>query len=205
MQFDGYDYLIGADEVGRGCLAGPLVAAALAVKVENLKQLEGISDSKKLTPDQRLKYLKRLFPYIDAFSVVSLSSRFIDKYGIKKANIFALEKAVGNLASKFLGGSRTLALVDHYKINLAYPGMDIVSSSHADRDFEIVALASIFAKVLRDFCLVCLEEEFPEFSFANHKGYGTENHLRELKLIGPVSIHRQSFKPLCQPVLFDNF
>jgi|GEM_PF-830444 len=202
MNFYEYDYLIGVDEVGRGSLAGPLVASAVAVKTANLSKLERIVDSKKQTQSQRIKNMRELFPCVEYFSVVSIPSAFIDRYGIKKANRFALEKALFSVLTRISPEKSSLVLVDHFHLQFSHPGARIYSFSHADSQFGIVSLAATLAKVLRDLCLTCLEELYPSYSFSCHKGYGTDGHLKELLISGPVKIHRKSFRPICQPKLF---
>lgn len=203
MNFYEFDYLIGADEVGRGSLAGPLVASAVAVKTDSLSHLEKLVDSKKQSHALRLKNIRKFFSLIEFFSVVSIPSTLIDRHGLKKANQLALEKAVLSVLKRIPPGKSSLVLVDHFHLQAIHPGAKIYSFSHADSQFEVVSLAATFAKVLRDLCLTCLEEEFPAYSFSCHKGYGTCNHLKELKASGPAKIHRESFRPVNQPRLFE--
>lgn len=196
-----YDYLVGADEVGRGCLAGPLVASAVAVKPSLLNLLEGIVDSKLLDHRQRKERLKKVFHLIDYFSIVSVSSREIDKKGISECNEKAILMAIERVISK-TEGKKVLVIVDHIKISFSRGDVQIISVPKADQNFKPVSLASILAKVSRDLTLACLEEEFSSFSFSEHKGYGTKKHLKEIQEFSPTPIHRKSYKPVLNVRLF---
>lgn len=200
-RFFNYDYLVGADEAGRGCLAGPVVAAAVAIKSENLPEISDATDSKAQHHSSRKSSLRKHFDKIEFFSAVSFSARSIDEKGISRANQKALETAVRNVVA-LLKGHRVLVVVDHFYIDLKEEGVDAVSFPKADSKCKPVSLASTLAKVLRDLALCSLEDEFSCFSFSCHKGYGTQKHLTEIRRFDLTPVHRKSFRPVQNQTLF---
>jgi ribonuclease HII len=205
IDFEGCKYLIGADEAGRGSLAGPLVAAAVAVDRKLLEEIRGADDSKKLNPRKRIGILKKVFEKIACFSALSISPAEIDAIGIQNANRLALSLVVEDVAEKIRridSEASIAAIVDHYQIECAFPEVEVYSFDKADSKFDVVGLASIIAKVVRDSILSAAEEYHTRYSFSRHKGYGTEEHLKEIFSYGFCSIHRKSFKPVSQGKLF---
>ena len=186
----GYRYIAGIDEVGRGPLAGPVVAAAVVLPDEidgDRKPL--IKDSKQLRPSLR----ETLFPYITEVAIgigVGLSdAQTIDSKGIAKATRLAMKKAVDQLSP-----SPDFLLVDYLHIpEIRLPQKGI---THGDCLCFSIACASIIAKVTRDRMMIELDKAYPEFKFAEHKGYGTPEHLECLQRLGPSPIHRCSFQPV---------
>lgn len=180
----GYRLIAATDEVGRGCLAGPVVAAAVILPFPC--GVEGIRDSKKLTDKKRRVLSGRIKEHALAWSINEVSVGEIDTLGIQKASILAMTKAVRNLSLK-----PEFVLIDG-KISLP---VSIPQKSFIKGDDISIAIgaASIIAKVYRDDLMIRLEDEFPGYGLASHKGYGTELHCSLIKRLGPSSIHRTTF------------
>lgn len=186
----GYSRVAGIDEAGRGPLAGPVVAAAV-IMPDNFeadwKPL--INDSKQLSPSLR----ERLFLCINNVAIgigVGLSDvQTIDSRGIVKATRLAMKRAVDQLAPP-----PDSLLVDYMSIpEIKLPQKGI---THGDCLCFSIACASIIAKVTRDHMMVELDRTYPEYKFAEHKGYGTPEHLDCLRRLGPSPVHRCSFQPV---------
>ena len=186
----GYRAVCGVDEVGRGPLAGPVVAAAVILPAD--EQIEGLDDSKKLSPLRREKLFDAIANSSALCSVGVIDNECIDKMNILKASLMAMRKAVMDLKQ-----SPDFVLVDGtFTIpNIDYPQLAVVKG---DGRCRAIAAASIVAKVTRDRIMDRLEALYPSFSFSKHKGYPTADHLDELNLNGPCEIHRKSFKPVAQ-------
>jgi len=198
---------IGLDESGRGPLAGPVVAAAVAFnpkceikKIKNhpsfLFLLKNVRDSKKISPKKREKiYQEVLKTSFLIFGVGKVSPKVIDKINIFKATKRAMERAVKNLEKKLnLKNKKKILLLDgNFKINSDYSQISIVKG---DQKNFFISLASILAKVHRDKLMINLAKKFPQYGFEKHKGYATKTHLRALKKCGPCKIHRASFFPV---------
>ena len=186
----GYRYIAGIDEAGRGPLAGPVVAVAVILPDDfeaDWKPL--VNDSKQLSPSLR----EKLFPYINEVAIsigVGLSdAQTIDSKGIAKATRLAMKKAVDQLIPQ-----PDFLLVDYLNIpEIRLPQKGI---THGDCLCFSIACASIIAKVTRDHLMVELDKAYPEYKFAEHKGYGTPEHLECLRRFGPSPIHRCSFQPV---------
>lgn len=179
----------GIDEAGRGCLAGPVFAAAVILPVDH--GIAGLNDSKQLTAAQR----ERLFPLIQqralAFAIATASVEEIDRLNILQANLLAMRRAVAAL-----GIEPTLCLVDGNidpKLGMATRCVVGGDALHAE-----IMSASILAKVARDAEMLRLDAEHPGYGFAQHKGYGTAQHLAALRELGPSAAHRMSFAPCAQ-------
>ena len=186
----GYSSICGVDEVGRGPLAGPVVAAAVILP-HNIK-IEGLTDSKKLSPAKR----DRIFDEIAQLGLVCavgiLDNTDIDKINILQASLMAMRKAVIDLQEK-----PEIVLVDGN-----YPIPKIMQPQYAviggDALCQSIAAASVVAKVTRDRIMDHYQALYPSFSFAKHKGYPTSAHIAELKEHGPTDIHRKTFKPVAE-------
>ena len=181
----GYDLIAGVDEAGRGPLAGPVVAAA--VSLASGWQLEGLDDSKKLSPQIR----ERFFPIIKdqalGYGIGIVDVKTIDKINILQAALLAMKYAVGALPEK-----PNLLLIDGNKsIDYEAEQWTIVKG---DSLSQSVAAASILAKVTRDKLMKQYHEQFPRYAFDKHKGYGTRLHRDLIKKHGPCPIHRRTFK-----------
>lgn len=183
----GYELIGGIDEVGRGPLAGPVVAA-VAILPRNA-QLPGINDSKKLSPTQRERLCKNISNTVIDWGIGIVDEQTIDKINILQATYMAMGKAVKSLRLKphFL-------LVDGHKIpHLDIPQKPIIKG---DQLSISIAAASILAKVVRDRMMIEYDNEFPHYGFAQHKGYGTESHIEAIKKYGICKLHRRSFEPI---------
>ncbi|MBM3330817.1 ribonuclease HII [candidate division WOR-3 bacterium] len=177
----------GVDEVGRGALAGPVVAAA--VILPRHATIAGVDDSKKLTPLRR----ERLEPEIKlrsvAWAVGAASHRFIEEQNIARASFRAMRLAVRRLRVQ-----PELILADGWAIpDVGLPCHGII---HGDRSSLSIACASIIAKVWRDRLMIRLSRNYPGYGLDRHKGYGTAAHLRALRELGVSPIHRRTFKPV---------
>lgn len=180
----GYQYIVGTDEVGRGPLAGPVVAAAVILPPDF--EAFGINDSKKLSENKR----NELDSYIKykalAYSIQEVSVEDIDRLNILHAAELAMKQAVQALPFGdicFIDGENQL--------NLHIPTKNIIKG---DSRSVSIAAASIIAKVYRDQLMVDYEKLYPEYGFAKHKGYGTAEHYEALHQYGPSPIHRRSFR-----------
>ena len=183
--------VIGLDEVGRGCLAGPVVAAAVLVLNSKYKiQNSEIKDSKKLSQERREKIYKELIKDKNIkWGIGKVSEKVIDKINILEATKLAMEKAIDKLGKK----PDYLILDGNFKINLKVPQKPIIK---ADEKVFSCAAASILAKVTRDRMMDKFHKKYPKYKFDKNKGYPTKSHKRILKKHGPCKIHRKSFYPV---------
>ncbi len=188
----GYHAICGVDEVGRGPLAGPVVAAAVIMPVD--LHIDGLTDSKKLSPLRREKIFEEIVRLELPCAVGMLDNECIDKMNILKASLMAMRKAVMDLKQ-----APDFVLVDG---NYPIPKIDIAQFSVVGGDLrcQSIAAASVIAKVTRDKIMDKYQALYPSFSFSKHKGYPTPDHLSELKEFGPTDIHRKSFKPVAEIV-----
>ena len=184
----GYHHICGVDEVGRGPLAGPVVAAAVILPVDI--KIEGLNDSKKLTPLRREKIFETIVELGLICAIGVIDNNDIDRLNILKASLMAMRKAVMDLKQ-----APDFVLVDgDYTIpNISTPQFAVVGG---DALCQSVAAASVIAKVTRDRMMDKYQGLYPSFNFSKHKGYPTPEHLEELKDNGPTEIHRRSFKPV---------
>lgn len=185
----GYQKIACIDEVGRGCLCGPVTAAAVILP-EDLC-LEGINDSKKLSPKKREAYFNLIQQEALAIGIGEVSHEEIDQLNIKNATKKAMLLAIDNLKTR--SGEKVVpdyVLVDAETIETSLPQEGIIQG---DGKVQGIAAASIIAKVTRDRQLVELSEKYPEYGLEKHKGYGTKVHREALKHFGPTPIHRKSF------------
>ncbi len=180
------NYLVGADEVGRGCLFGPVVAAA--VILGNNYNFD-LKDSKKLSEKKRIKLLSKIERNAIKISIGKASVKEIDFLNIKEASLLAMKRAILGLKVKNI--EVIVDGIDIPKIN--YPCKAIIK---ADDKIPEVMAASIVAKVHRDNLIIALSKKYPDFSLEKNKGYPTKEHLNILKSLGPTKYHRMSFKPV---------
>jgi len=183
----GFFPIAGADEAGRGPLAGPVVAAAVILNWKSVP--DGLNNSKKLTAKRR----ETLFDEILASSIVSIASsgpKQIDQTDIRKASLDAMRRAISGLALKPAYG-----LFDGRDVpeGLLCPGKAVVKG---DARSLSIAAASIVAKVMRDRVMVAAHHIYPDYGFDRHAGYGTAYHLEALQKCGPSPLHRMSFRPI---------
>lgn len=192
----GYAQIAGLDEAGRGAWAGPLCAAAvvLPLGLDGLSTaLAGVRDSKMLTPNRRKELLSVIQKVAVAIGVGWGTPAEIDLWGIVTATHLAMGRAVSEL-----GGSVNALLVDY----LALPELDLPQRSlpKADALCLSVAAASIVAKVRRDELMIALDDRYPGYGFAQHKGYGTPQHREALERLGCSAVHRVSWRPMQDPI-----
>ncbi len=181
----GFARIAGVDEAGRGCLAGPVVAAA--VIVDPGVSLPGVDDSKELNPEERVRLAGEIRRTSRAFSVCSISAETIDRVNILEATRLAMRGALAGLAP-----APDCAVIDALFLSgLSYPCLPVV---RGDSISYAVACASILAKVARDASMVALEDAHPGYGFAVHKGYGVPEHLAALGRLGPSPVHRMTFR-----------
>lgn len=173
--------LAGADEAGRGALAGPLVAAAVVL---GGREISDLNDSKALSPDHRERVFGSLLCQAEAVSVVAFPAWWIDRHGVGRANREALTEALSSLRSS--AGCR---LADG---NLAL-GQDVECLPRADSKSAAVAAASVVAKVVRDDAMGALSELHSGYGFERNRGYGTAEHRGALVELGPCRVHRLSY------------
>lgn len=190
-------HIAGIDEAGRGALAGPVVAAAviLSLSQEIQEKLQGVNDSKKLSAQAREALFLRITHYALAYSISHQPASMIDAIGIMPANKLAMQTAVAQLAP-----TPEFLLVDG-RIRLAQLNIPQQAIVRGDSQSLSIAAASILAKVTRDRLMIEMDRQYPQYGFAQHKGYGTEMHRIALKKYGPSPIHRHSFAPIRQTLL----
>lgn len=216
----GYGYVCAVDEVGMGCLAGPVVVCAVGMTSnfykKNHKKLHWLMESKLLRANQRERYAEELMKEKDLVYSLALSSpKIIDKLNIYQAARLAMRRAVGKLvlSSKYyvlrkrktrntkyvMHNTKAVVLVDGpYKIvGLKIDQIPIIKG---DQKVFAIACASIIAKVYRDKMMVRYAKKYPGYGFEKHKGYGTEYHKIRLAYLGPCEIHRKSFAPVAKLV-----
>ncbi len=185
----GFRVIAGLDEAGRGPLAGPVVAAAVVLPQKG--KWTGVDDSKKLSPAQREKIFPLLLEKALGVGVGIVEAQEIDRLNILQASLKAMQLAVGNLSlpPDFL-------LIDGiHSLLLPLPQQTIPKG---DQRCLSIAAASIVAKVTRDRLMAAYHDQYPQYNFARHKGYGTREHIAALRKYGCCPIHRQSFKTIYQ-------
>ncbi|WP_442763484.1 ribonuclease HII [Malikia spinosa] len=179
----------GVDEAGRGPLAGPVVAAA--VILDERQPIAGLADSKKLSAARRDQLYDEIRAKALCCCVAQASVEEIDRLNILQATLLAMQRAVAGLRLK-----PGLVLVDGNRL----PLLEMRAEAIVKGDAKVAAIsaASILAKVTRDRGLELLDQRYPQYGFARHKGYGTAEHLQALRLHGPCPEHRRSFAPVAQ-------
>lgn len=192
--------IAGADEAGRGPLAGPVVAAAVVLPVDWIRnglpeELEGLNDSKQLTAGRRQEYFSFLTGVAHVrFAVARVDAATIDTLNILQATHQAINQALAELEPP----PEYVLLDGLFVKSLHFPQTALVKGD--SRSYSIAA-ASVLAKVTRDRLMLEYDRAFPGYGFADHKGYGTAQHLAALAAHGPCPIHRRSFTPIKQPEL----
>lgn len=180
----GYSQIAGVDEVGRGCLFGDVVAAAVILP-QGL-ELGGVDDSKKLTAKKREQLYERITAEAVAWSVAAVNASRIDEINIKQAARLAMREAIDQLAVP-----PDYLLIDAEKVQSELPQLAII---HGDASSQSIAAASIVAKVTRDrLCAGEWDRLYPEYGIAIHKGYATKLHRERILEFGPSPMHRRSF------------
>jgi ribonuclease HII len=191
----GFDYIIGVDEVGRGCFAGPIVAAAVVFRKDIAKkELQGVNDSKLLTPLKRRELSKVIIRKSFSWAIRSVSVSTINKVGIGKANKIAFRKVIQSVIKK-IGNNNVFVLVDGFHIRYV-KGIGINREKaiiKGDQKSLTIAAASIIAKNHRDKIMFCYSKIYSRYGFEQNKGYGTKFHREAIKKHGLCKIHRTSF------------
>jgi ribonuclease HII len=187
----GFCYVAGVDEVGRGCLAGPVVAAAVVLHPD--RHIPGVSDSKLVPAAERERLYDRIIGDAVAWAVAAADPREIDHINIHQASLRAMQRAVMALVPL-----PDVVLVDAFRV----PDLPMAQRGvpHGDRRCSAIAAASIIAKVTRDRDMLTLHGRDPRYGFDRHKGYATADHLDAVARFGYSEAHRRSFRP---PTLFD--
>jgi ribonuclease HII len=186
----GFARVAGCDEAGRGALAGPLVAAA--VVLPEACPIEGLADSKLLTPARRQELADQIRREATALAVVWVSPERIDRVGLQPVNLELLARAL-----RALPGGFDYGLADGFALE-ALPA-PVLGVRKGDQVAACVAAASILAKVARDAMLVRAARRYPRYGFERHKGYGTDEHWAALRAFGPSAYHRRSFTGVADP------
>ena len=188
----GANFIVGIDEAGRGPLAGPVVACACLITPAAVQDLTDVNDSKKLGEAKREELFKRLTAGRGViYGVGFATSAEIDQLNILQATFLAMRRA----AQKFLHIPDCCALIDG---PYAVQGLSMRQFPVVDGDAKSLAIASasIIAKVTRDHYMTVLDQLYPGYGFAGHKGYGTAKHLAALRKLGPCPEHRNTFGPV---------
>ena len=174
----------GVDEAGRGPLAGPVCAAAVILPPE--LRIQGLNDSKKLTEKKREELYDIICMQAVSFGIAFASVEEIEALNIKGATYLAMDRAIAELSP-----TPALALVDgNDKNTLAVPAVKVIKG---DQRCASIAAASILAKVTRDRYMLLLDEQYPQYGFRQHKGYGTRAHYDALREYGPSGVHRPAY------------
>ena len=190
LEAQGYQYIAGIDEAGRGSLAGPVVAAAVILPCHiDADWLPLVKDSKQLTPARRELLSEHIHEIAISVGIGIAPREVIDSQGLTTARRLAMKTAIDQLSppSEFL-------LIDYMRL----PEVPLLQKGITNGDslcFSI-ACASIMAKVTRDHLMIEFDGTYPGYGLAHHKGYGTKEHISCLHRLGPSSIHRQSFRPV---------
>jgi ribonuclease HII len=189
----GYRQIAGVDEVGRGALAGPLVAAAVILPPPDalLRDLDfwcAVQDSKTIPHARRTVLAAGIRERAQSVSIAAIPSALLDEIGVGPANRMAMELAVHGLPSP-----PDLLLIDAMTLDIGLPQVGIIDGDALSLS---IAAASIVAKVTRDATMCELDTVFPAFGFAAHKGYGVARHLEALQAHGPCEHHRRTFSPV---------
>ena len=180
----GYTYVCGVDEAGRGPLCGPVVAAACILPVG--LYIEGLNDSKKLSPKKRKLVFEEIKKHAIAYCIAEASVEEIDALNILEADMLAMKRAVEGLSVK-----ADFAIIDgNVSRGFNIPTMTVIKG---DATSPSIAAASILAKVTRDEMCEQMDKDYPQYGIGKHKGYGTKQHMDALRKYGPSPIHRKKF------------
>ena len=194
MRRQGYHRIAGVDEVGRGCLFGPVVAAA--VILDPARPIRGLNDSKLLEPERREVLSRRIRARALAVAVAASDSACIDRFNIYQASRLAMRDSVRSLAI-----TPDYLLVDAMRIELDLPQESLI---RGDGRSISIAAASIVAKVERDRWMKIWDQAYPHYGLASNKGYSAPVHLQGLKDFGPTPLHRHSFRPVAEVAPFSS-
>ncbi|MBO5924800.1 MAG: ribonuclease HII [Clostridia bacterium] len=183
ISLEGYKYICGIDEAGRGPLAGPVSVGCVIMPLDDM--IDGINDSKKLSEKKREALYDIILDKAISYSIVLVDNMTIDRLNILEATKSAMIEALSKLSV-----SPDLVLIDAVKLNCDYQQRSIIKG---DATSYNVAAASILAKVTRDRLMREYDAKYPQYQFEKNKGYGTKVHVEALKEYGPTKIHRKTF------------
>lgn len=192
LRKDGCRVVAGVDEVGRGALAGPVSAGACVLPPD--ARIEGLRDSKQLSPQARILVAERVRAVAIASHIAHVPAQTIDSIGIAGATLLAMRLALEGLSTAV-----DHVLVDGRDVALEWPHTAVVKG---DATVAAIAAAAVLAKVARDDLMASLDAEYPGYGFAENKGYGSAGHLAAIERAGPSDVHRLSFGPCAQRRLF---
>ncbi len=186
LRGQGYTLICGVDEVGRGPLAGPVMAGAVILPPDTELVIPGVDDSKKVTPKKRAELYGIIQEKAIAWAVGAADVETIDRINILQATMLAMQRAIAQLDPQ-----PDALLVDALTLHdISIPQQPIV---HGDARSVSIAAASILAKVTRDTLMEELDELYPQYGFRDNKGYGTAAHIAAIREYGPCPIHRKTF------------
>lgn len=181
--------IAGVDEAGRGPLCGDVYAAAVILDIDH--GIEGLTDSKKISEKKRYIIAKEIKQKAKAWSIASASVEEIDRLNILQATFLAMRRAVDGLQVQpqliRVDGNQNPKFPSHYRCETIVKG---------DLLHEEISAASILAKTARDLSMIELDQKYPDYGFAKHKGYGTKLHMEALQNLGVLDTHRRSFAPI---------
>lgn len=187
LYLNGYKYVAGLDEVGRGCIAGPLVAAMVIFKPDYINN--EIKDSKLLNHQQRIKLEKQIKDNAICWEVFEVDPFLVDQLNPKQASRYAMLKCIEKAKIK-----PDFLLIDFEKLDTNIKQLNLVKG---DKISQSIAAASIIAKVYRDRIMIELDKKYPEYKFKDNKGYLTMQHKLAINEYGPIkNVHRYSYKPI---------
>ena len=191
LQAEGFNLIAGLDEAGRGAWAGPVYAGAVIFNWNRkiVTELNSIQDSKLLTPQRRETFFDLIKKEALAVGIGSVGHQEIDRIGIRDASLQAMKLALENIEMK-----PEFVLIDGFELQaVQLPQKGIIKG---DQKIFSIAAASIIAKVSRDREMRKLDQKYPGYGFARHKGYGVKFHQEQLEALGPCEIHRKSYRPI---------
>ena len=192
LEAEGYRYIVGVDEVGRGPLAGPVVCAAVVMPLDEAALVIGVDDSKKLSEKKREQLAEEIKKRAIAYTMVEVSEKTIDEINILEATKLGMKQAVETLVlPKELGAQPEIVLTDgNMTLDIALPQKSIIGGDGLSYS---IGAASIIAKVYRDHLMENYAKEYPMYAFEKNKGYGTAAHIQGIKEHGLCPIHRRTF------------
>ena len=181
----GYKLIAGMDEAGRRPLAGPVCVAIAIMPLEKDKIIEGINDSKKLSEKKREALFEKIINTAISYHIEFVDEKTIDNINILNATKLGMHKCINSIDVR-----PDMVLIDAVKLDTDIPTKSIIKGDALSYN---IACASILAKVSRDRYILSLDEKYPMYNFKKHKGYGTKEHIENLKKYGPCPVHRKTF------------
>lgn len=196
----GFSYVLGSDESGNGCVAGPIVVSTCALIGDNIDPIDGVDDSKKLPPEERRRIYNNITSSDQnkyAWNVIIVESNEIDKTDVPTATKEALRKSVENLVAEYeLPVNETYSIVDGHKTPKLSIPLKCRPWVKGDAQVYTVALASIIARCTHDDLMLEMHEQYPQYGFHENRGYPTKDHIAAIHKHGPCPIHRMTAKPV---------